>query len=73
MGKHYFEGHSGRLEFGTLYAIMAAKVTSHNTEHLAICARIVDKNRYTRGVLDICVSRENNRRDDCGEHFDFFE
>lgn len=27
------------------YAILADEVTSHNVEHLAICARFVDRNK----------------------------
>ena len=30
------------------YTVLADEVTSHNTEHLAICARFVDSNRGIR-------------------------
>ena len=44
MGKHILsQGIIGDLTAAPFYAILADKVTSHNVEHLAICARFVDR------------------------------
>ena len=36
------------LNSARFYSILADEVTSHNTEHLAICARFVDSNKDIR-------------------------
>ncbi len=36
------------LNAAPYYSILADEVTSHNVEHLAICARFVDKNKDIR-------------------------
>ena len=49
MGKHMIlQGILDDLNSARFYAILADEVTSHNTEHLAICARFVDNNRDIR-------------------------
>ena len=43
------------------YAVLADEVTFHNTEHLAICSRFVDKKlKCQRRVPDLCLAIENN-------------
>ena len=43
MGRHIvLQGIIKEIEQAKLYSIMADEVTSHNTEHLAICVRFVD-------------------------------
>ena len=49
MGKHMIlQGILDDLNSARFFAILADEVTSHNTEHLAICARFVDSNREIR-------------------------
>ena len=44
MGNHILlQGIMGDLTAATFYATLADEVTSHNVEHLAICARFVDR------------------------------
>ena len=49
MGKHIIlKGILDDLNAATYYSILADKVTSHNEEHLAICARFVDEKKDVR-------------------------
>jgi len=49
MGKHIIlQGILNELKSAKFYTILADEVTSHNAEHLAICARYVDKNKDVR-------------------------
>ena len=49
MGKHIvLHTIVDELKAAKWYAILADEVTSHNTEHLAICARLVDQNNDIR-------------------------
>ena len=49
MGKHMIlRGILDDLNVAPYYFILAHEVTSHNVEHLAICARFVDKNKNIR-------------------------
>ena len=46
MGKHIIlQGILNELNSAKFYAILADEVTSHNVEHLAICAKLVDKHK----------------------------
>ena len=46
MGKHIFlKGIPDDLNAATYYSTLADEVTSHNEEHLAICARFVDRRK----------------------------
>ena len=51
-GKHIIlhrpEGILNELNSAKFYAILADEVTLYNVEHLAICARFVDKQKYIR-------------------------
>ena len=49
MGKHIIlKGILDNLNAATYYSISADEVTSHNEEHLAICARFVDEKKDVR-------------------------
>ena len=49
MGKHIIlQGILDDLNAAHYYSILADEVTSHNVEHLAICARFVDGNKDVR-------------------------
>ena len=49
MGKHIIlQGILDELNAARYYSILADEVTSHNVEHLAICARFVDGNKDVR-------------------------
>ena len=49
MGRHIvLQGIIDEIKQAKLYSIMADEVTSHNTEHLAICARFVDNDNNVR-------------------------
>ena len=49
MGKHMIlKGVLDELKAAPYYSILADEVTSHNVEHLAICARFVDKKKDIR-------------------------
>ena len=49
MGKHIIlQSILNELNSAKFYAILADEVTSHNVEHLAICARFVDKHKDIR-------------------------
>ena len=49
MDKHIIlKGILDDLNAATYYSILADKVTSHNEEHLAICARFVDEKKDLR-------------------------
>ncbi|PFX12621.1 Zinc finger MYM-type protein 1 [Stylophora pistillata] len=49
MGRHIIlKGILDDLNAATYYSILADEVTSHNEEHLAICARFVDKKKDVR-------------------------
>ena len=49
MGRHIvLQGIIDKIKQAKLYSIMADEVTSHNTEHLAICARFVDNENNVR-------------------------
>jgi len=49
MGKHIIlQGILNELKSAKFYTILADEVTSHNAEHLTICARYVDKNKDVR-------------------------
>ena len=46
VGKHIIlQGILNELNSAKFYAILADEVTLHNVEHLAICARFVDKHK----------------------------
>lgn len=49
MGKHIIlKGILNDLNAAPYYSILADEVTSHNEEHLAICARFVDEKKDVR-------------------------
>ena len=49
MGKHMIlKGVLDELKAALYYSILADEVTSHNVEHLAICASLVDKKKTSR-------------------------
>ena len=67
MGKHIvLRNIVDELKAARWYAILADEVTSHNTEHLAICARFVDQNNDIREeFLGLHRFRQNYWCRDC--------
>ena len=61
IGKHIIlQGILDDLNAASYYSILADEVTSHNVEHLAICARFVDKNRDIREEFFILFGVEKD-------------
>lgn len=61
MGKHLIlQGILNDLNAAPYYTILADEVTSHNVEHLNICARFVDGKKDVRGVFVLFEAGKDN-------------
>lgn len=69
MGKHIIlRGILDDLNAATYYSILADEVTSHNEEHLAICARFIDEKKDVREEFLTFIKLERITREKIAEN-----